>query len=94
MQIGLVLFSGDGSQLNYQRDSRYVSCTITGVRDAHGCARNRLCVLQESGIKKDEGEPVINESVMKTRARTPSRDALITLSNRTSIYASHSAMVM
>jgi hypothetical protein len=86
MQMVLVLFSGDGSQFNYQCDSRHASYTITGVRDAEVCTGNRLCVLQESGIKKDEDHPVINESVMKMHACTPSQDALITLSNRTSIY--------
>jgi hypothetical protein len=94
MQIVLVLFSADGSQLNYQCDSRYVSYTITGVRDADVCTGNRLCVLQESGIKREEEDPVINESSMKTRACTPSQDALITLSNRTVVYPSHSAIVI
>jgi hypothetical protein len=96
MQMVLVLFSGDGSQLNYQCDSRYVSYTTTGVRDAHVCNGNGLCVLQESGIKTDEEDAVINESGIKAHACTPSQDASITLSNRTStgIYPSNSAMVM
>jgi hypothetical protein len=71
-----------------------VSCTITGVRDADVCTGNRLCVLRESGINNDVDEPVINESVMKMHACTPSQDTLIALSNRTGIYPSKSVIAV